>query len=111
MSKDLPRSVGFWSALAIMVGIIIGSGIFRTPKSIAQESGSPLVILILWTMGGLISLCGGLAFAELGAMFPRSGGIYVYLRESLGPVVAFVFGWTYMLISKPLAVAGIAVIF
>ena len=94
-----------------MVGIIIGSGIFRTPASIARELGSPSLILVFWLTGGILSLFGALTYAELGTMFPRSGGIYVYLNEGLGPVVAFVFGWTYALLTKPLAAAGIATVF
>jgi len=94
-----------------MVGIIIGSGIFRTPASIAKELGSPSVILLLWLAGGVLSLFGAFAYAELGTMFPRSGGIYVFINEGLGPMVAFVFGWTYALITKPMAAAGIAMVF
>ncbi len=94
-----------------MVGIIVGSGIFQTPTSIAKELGNPWLILGLWLLGGVISLCGALTWAELATMFPESGGIYVYLREGLGRCPAFVFGWTYMLITKPTAAAGIAVVF
>jgi basic amino acid/polyamine antiporter, APA family len=111
MPTDLPRRIGFWGASAIMVGVIIGSGIFRQPPEIAKHLGSPLVILILWAVGGILSLCGALTYAELSTMYPRSGGVYVFLREGLGRPIAFVFGWTYMLITKPFAAAGIAVIF
>ena len=110
----LPRVLGFWGVTAVMMGIIIGSGIFRTPTDIAKEIGSPWVILTLWLAGGLISLCGAFAFAELATMFPQSGGVYVFLREGYGRggrCLAFVFGWTYTLISKPFAAAGIAIIF
>jgi amino acid transporter len=108
---DLPRKVGFWGAIAVMVGIVIGSGIFATPTVIARNLGSPMLILALWVVGGLIALCGALTFAELGAMMPRTGGLYVFLREGFGPVPAFVFGWTYMLIAKPSAAGGIATVF
>jgi basic amino acid/polyamine antiporter, APA family len=108
---DLPRKVGFWGAIAVMVGVVIGSGIFRTPTSIAQNLGSPTVILAMWTIGGLIALCGALTFAELNAMLPHTGGIYVFLREGFGGCAAFVFGWTYMLIAKPAAAGGIATVF
>jgi APA family basic amino acid/polyamine antiporter len=91
-----------------MIGITIGSGIFRTPTSIAAETGSPAFILLLWTVGGVISLFGALTFAELITMYPHSGGVYVFLREGYGRWLSFVFGWTYMLLSKPLAAAGIA---
>lgn len=108
---DLPRKVGFWGAIAVLVGVVIGSGIFRTPPTIAQHLGDPWVILGAWVLGGLIALCGALTFAELAAMMPRSGGVYVFLREGYGRCPAFVFGWTYMLITKPAAAGGIAVVF
>jgi len=111
VSRDLPRRIGLLGALAIMVGIIIGSGIFRTPTSIARQLDSPGLILVLWVVGGGLSLCGALAYAELGAMFPHSGGIYVFLREGFGPLPAFVFGWMHLLIAKPLAIAAIATVF
>lgn len=108
---DLPRKVGFWGAIAVMVGVVIGSGIFRTPTTIAQNLGDPWLILTLWFVAGLIALCGALTFAELAAMMPRSGGVYVFLREGFGRCPAFVFGWTYMLITKPSAAGGIAIVF
>jgi APA family basic amino acid/polyamine antiporter len=111
LTPDLPRKVGFWGAVAVMVGVVIGSGIFKTPTTIANNLGDPWLILALWFVAGLIALCGALTFAELAARMPRSGGIYVFIREGFGPCPAFVFGWTYMLITKPSAAAGIAIIF
>jgi len=111
MNGDLPRRIGVVGAGAIMVGVMIGSGIYRTPPIIAQHLLSPAWILALWTLGGALSLAGALTYAELASMYPRSGGVYVFLHQGLGPAVAFVFGWTYMLITKPFAAAGIAVIF
>lgn len=108
---DLPRKVGFWGAIAVLVGVVIGSGIFRTPTSIAQNLGNPWLILALWLLGGLIALCGALTYAELAVRFPRSGGVYVFIREGFGHCPAFVFGWTYMLITKPAAAGGIAIVF
>ncbi|MCC6426176.1 MAG: amino acid permease [Phycisphaerales bacterium] len=108
---DLPRAIGFWGATAVMAGIIIGSGIFATPPDVAKQLGNPLVILAMWALGGVLSLCGALTYAELATMYPQSGGVYVFLREAYGRCVAFVFGWTYLLISKPVAAAGIAVVF
>ncbi len=113
-SGELPRLLGFWGVTAVMVGIIVGSGIFETPTGIANEIGSPWVILGLWGLGGVISLFGAFTYAELATMFPQSGGVYVFLREgysSAGRCLAFVFGWTYLLITKPVAAAGIAIIF
>jgi APA family basic amino acid/polyamine antiporter len=94
-----------------MVGIMIGSGIFRSPSAIAGVLGSPGLILLLWLAGGAISLCGALTYAELAAMYPQSGGVYVFLREGYGRGMAFVFGWTYLVLSKPFAAGGIAVVF
>jgi APA family basic amino acid/polyamine antiporter len=108
---DLPRRVGFWGAIAVMVGVVIGSGIFQTPPAIAQQLGSPWLILAFWLVAGLIALCGALTFAELAAMMPESGGVYVFLREGFGACPAFVFGWTYMLITKPSAAGGIVIVF
>lgn len=110
MPRDLPRRIGFWGASAVMVGVIIGSGIYRTPPEIAARLDSPALILVLWFAGGLLSLCGALTYAEMATMYPESGGVYVFLREGFGRAVAFVFGWTYMLITKPFAAAGIAVV-
>jgi APA family basic amino acid/polyamine antiporter len=111
LKGDLQRRIGFWGASALMVGVIIGSGIFRTPTEIAQALPHPPMILALWLAGGLLALAGALTYAELSCRFPASGGLYVFLRESYGPGAAFVFGWTYMLVAKPAAAAGIAVIF
>src|SRR6185369_5794966 len=94
-SPDLKRTIGFWGAVGIMIGVIIGSGIFRTPALIALELDSPWLILGLWLLGGLICLAGAFTYAELGAMFPASGGVYVFIREGFGSVPAFVFGWSY----------------
>jgi APA family basic amino acid/polyamine antiporter len=110
IDSPLPRRVGVIGALAVMVGIIIGSGIFRTPTEIANQIESPGLILLLWCVGGLFSLLGALTFAELACMFPQSGGVYVFIREGFGRGAAFVFGWTYMLITKPSAASGIAVL-
>lgn len=107
---DLPRRLGFWSATAVIIGIIIGSGIFRTPASIAQAVDSVWLIGALWIAGGLTTLCLGLCLAELATQFPRAGGMYVYLREAFGPAVAFIYGWTFLIIN-PSVWAAIALIF
>ena len=108
--KDLPRTIGFFGATGIMVGVIIGSGIFRTPASIAHAVSDPKLILGLWVLGGVLSLFGALTFTELAVRMPRSGGIYNFFREAYGPAPAFTFGWTYMLITKPFAASAIAVV-
>lgn len=108
---DLPRRIGFWGAIAIMIGVTIGTGIFRSPVSVAKEVGTPGMALMLWAAGGVLSLLGAFTFAEMATRFPHSGGMYVFLREGFGPIVAFIFGWTYLLLSKPSAAAAIALVF
>ncbi|HEV3201870.1 MAG TPA: amino acid permease [Bryobacteraceae bacterium] len=95
--RDLPRRLGMVDATAIVIGIVIGSGIFVLPNLIARSLPSPVAILGVWTVSGVLSFFGALAYAELGAMMPATGGQYVYLREAYGPLCAFVCGWTFML--------------
>ena len=83
--QGLRRVISFWDASALVVGLIIGSGIFRAPASVAQHLPSAPLIMTAWLIGGLLSLAGGLAASELGVRFPRSGGQYVFLREAFGP--------------------------
>ena len=94
---ELPRKLGLLDATAIVIGIVIGSGIFVLPNLIAKNLPSPAAILAVWIVSGVLSFFGGLAYAELGAMMPATGGQYVYLREAYGPLCAFVCGWTFML--------------
>lgn len=107
----LPRRLGVVSAIAILVGSAIGSGIFRVPSSVADRVGTVGAIGLVWIAGALIAVMGALAIAELAAMFPRSGGIYVFLRETYGPVPAFLFGWTELLVIRPSALGAIAMVF
>ena len=108
---ELKRRLGVWSAGAILVGAIIGSGIFGVPAEIAREAGSVGAIALLWLLGSAITVCAALSMSELAVMFPRSGGTYVYLREAYGPMPAFVFGWTRLLLIQPAVLGGIALIF
>src|SRR5204862_4184015 len=94
---DLSRRLGMVDATAIVVGIVIGSGIFVLPNLIARNLPSSVAILTAWIVSGVLSFFGALAYAELGAMMPATGGQYVYLREAFGPLCAFVCGWTFML--------------
>jgi len=109
--SDLRRVIGFTGGVALIVGITIGSGIFRTPPTIAGLVPNPLVIMGLWTAFGLISICGALVIAELSSLLPQAGGVYVYLREAYGDAASFVFGWLYVLITTPTTVAALAVVF
>jgi basic amino acid/polyamine antiporter, APA family len=106
----LPRRLGMWSMVAIIMGTMIGSGIFRTPAQIAEAVGSVGGVAAVWIVGGLVTICLALCLAELGAMFPRAGGLYVYLHEAFGPIVAFVFGLTFLFIN-PSQWAAISLIF
>ena len=108
---DLRRVIGFFGGTALIVGITIGSGIFRTPPTIAGLVPNPLVIMGLWAAFGLISICGALTVAELTSLLPQAGGVYVFLRESYGDAAAFVFGWLYVLITTPTTVAALSVVF
>lgn len=108
---ELPRSIGFWSGTALVVGTMIGSGIFRTPASIATVMHDPRLIVGLWIFFGAVSLCGALTIAELATMLPETGGTYVYLRAAYGDAVAFVFGWLYLLVAIPSGVGAAAVFF
>src|SRR5258706_16324799 len=108
---DLRRVIGFWGGTALIVGITIGSGIFRKPTSLAQLIPDPMVILGLWAVFGVISICGALAIAELSSMMPKTGGVYVYLRAAYGDSSAFVFGWIYLLVATPATIGALATFF
>jgi amino acid transporter len=107
----LPRRLGLWSAIAVAVGSTIGSGIFGVPAGIAQHVGTLGAMVLAWTIGAVVAVFGALTVAELSAMYPRSGGIYVFLREAYGPVPAFLFGWTNLVVIRPTALGAIAIIF
>src|SRR5271167_1360808 len=107
--KDgLKRELGVWSAAAIVVGTVIGSGIFLVPSTMARNVGSPLKVFGVWIAGGLLSLFGALSYAELAAALPEAGGEYVYLREAYGPLWAFIYGWTQMWVAKSGSIATLA---
>ncbi|GAB2587835.1 amino acid permease [Dyella jejuensis] len=105
------RRLGIWDGAAIVIGGVIGAGIFRTPATVAERTSSGLPLLTLWAVGGLLTLAGVLCYAELGARRPQAGGIYIYLREAFGPLPAFLFGWTMALINYPGSVAAVAITF
>ena len=107
--EGLVRAVGLGSAVLFVVGSVIGSGIFLTTGLMAEALPSATLLLLAWLAGGLVALTGGLTYAELGAMFPRSGGIYVYLREAFGPLLAYLYGWAALLIFFSGGIAAVAV--
>lgn len=95
--QELPRKLGVMDATALVIGIVIGSGIFVLPNVIARTIPSATAILAAWVISGVLSFFGAMAYGELGAMIPATGGQYIYLREAYGPMCAFVCGWTFML--------------
>ena len=107
----LPRRLGLWSAVAVLVGSTIGSGIFRSPAGIADKLPGPLPLLAIWAGGGLFVLCGALTLAELAGEYPNTGGIYVFIREGWGRLPAFLFGWSELLLIRAAALGAISTTF
>jgi len=110
MTEQLRRTLSLRDLIFIVIGTVIGSGIFLTPGGVVKNAGSGGMALIVWTVGGILSLLGALTFAELGASRPDSGGLYVYLKDAFGPLPAFLYGWTMFLVigSGSLATLGAA---
>jgi amino acid transporter len=108
---QLPRQLGLWSAVAVVAGITIGSGIFRTPAGVASRLPGPLPIFLVWIAGGLVALCGALTLAEVAGAFPETGGIYVFIRRGFGDFWAFLFGWAELAVIRAAAVGAIATTF
>lgn len=105
------RSVGFLQGLAIVVGMIIGSGIFLKPGVVLSQAGSPALALTAWILGGVVTLCSALSIAEIASNIPRAGGLYTYLEELYGEKVGFLLGWVQSVISYPASVAAQAIAF
>jgi len=105
---ELVRGLGGWASAAIVVGTMIGTGIFLKPAEMATLGGSIGIVYAAWIVGAILSLFGALAYAELGAAIPEAGGEYAYLRRSFGPVWGFLFGWTHSIVARPASVASIA---
>jgi basic amino acid/polyamine antiporter, APA family len=109
--ERMPRSVGLLQTVAISVGVTIGSGIFRVPATVAGELQAPAPILLCWVLGGVVALCGALSVAELAGALPRSGGVFAYLLEAYGPLPAFLFGWSELVVIRASALGATATIF
>ncbi len=106
-SAELSRDLGPSHATAIVIGTIIGSGIFLVPAEMTQAVGSAKLVFLAWIVGGLLSFFGAYTYAELGAMRPQAGGEYVYVRDAYGPLPAFLYAWTWFLIAKPASIASV----
>ena len=106
--SDLVRGLGLWSAIAIVIGDTIGTGVFLVASDMARAVGSATMVLIAWVLGGFIVLLGAFCYAELGAAFPNAGGPYVYLSRGLGPLWGFLFGWMSSFLERPVAMATLA---
>jgi amino acid transporter len=107
----LKRQLGLWSAIAVLVGSTIGSGIFRTPAGIAAKLPGPLPLMAVWVAGGLFALCGALTLAELSGEFPATGGMYVFIREGWGRLPAFLFGWSELVLIRAASLGAISTTF
>ena len=109
-NNELSREIGLFSATVLVIASMIGTGIFTTSGFIMEELGNPQTMLVCWFVGGVFALCGALCYGELGAMFPKAGGEYVFLRESFGKGMGFLSGWISLIVgfSAPIAAASIA---
>ena len=108
---DLPRTLGLVDSLAIVVGVVIGGGIFLVPNLVAQNLSTPVSILSVWVFAGVVSFFGALGCAELGAALPSTGGQYVFLREAYGPMAGFLCGWSMFVVARTAQVAWLGVTF
>src|ERR671926_1283583 len=105
------KAMTLTDATMLVAGSMIGSGIFIVSADIARAVDSPFWLLMAWVITGVITLLGALAYGELAAMFPRAGGQYVFLRESMGPLVGFLYGWTLFVVIQTGTIAAVAVAF
>jgi APA family basic amino acid/polyamine antiporter len=105
---ELKRDLGTWPAMSIVVGTVIGSGIFLVPRTMIQRVGSVEAVFAVWVVGGLLSLAGALSYAELAAAIPEAGGEYAYLRDAYGPLWGFLYSWTQLWVAKSGSIATLA---
>src|SRR5919205_2906290 len=108
---EFVKAMTLTDATMLVAGSMIGSGIFIVSASMARSIGSPMWLLIAWLLTGVITLLGALAYGELAAMYPRAGGQYVFLRESMGPLMGFLYGWTLFVVIQTGTIAAVAVAF
>src|SRR5262250_1574041 len=108
---ELPRKLGLFSAVSVLVGSTIGSGIFRSSAGIASKIPDERLFFLAWIVGGVCVLAGALTYAELAGALPRTGGVFVYLREAFGRMPAFLFGWAELTIIRASALGAISTVF
>lgn len=109
MTTELKRELGLFTCILLVIGNIIGVGIFTTPGEIARDLPSAGWVLVAWLIGGLMATAGALTYAELGTMYPKAGGNYVFLREAYGPLWGFLYGWAYSLVTSAGTIALLAI--
>ena len=110
-ATSLTRQLGLWSAVAVLVGSTIGSGIFRSPAGVTDKLPGPLPLMSVWVAGGLFALCGALTLAELSGELPATGGVYVFIREGWGRLPAFLFGWAELVLIRAASLGAISTTF
>ncbi len=110
-APTLRRQLGLWSAIAVLVGSTIGSGIFRSPAAIAAKVPGPLPLMMVWVAGGVVALCGALTLAEIAGVHPKTGGLYVYIREAWGRMPAFLFGWSEFVVIRAASMGAVSLTF
>ena len=110
-APTLRRQLGLWSAIAVLIGSTIGSGIFRSPAGIAAKLPGPLPLMAVWVAGGLVAICGALTLAEIAGVYPQTGGLYVYIREAWGRLPAFLFGWAEFVIIRAASLGAVSTTF
>lgn len=115
MSQDQPtefvRAISRVDATALVVGSMIGSGIFIVSAGMLRDVGTPGLLLLVWTVSGIVTVMGALTYGELAAMFPKAGGQYVYLREGVSPLFGYLYGWTLFAVIQTGTIAAVAVAF
>jgi APA family basic amino acid/polyamine antiporter len=107
----LHRQLGLYASISIVVGSVIGSSIFMKPATMAAQTGSPMILLLVWVIAGIVSLFGGMINAEIGTILPKTGGQYVYFRHMYGDFFAFLYGWAAFIVINTAAIAAIAFVF
>src|SRR5437762_4477863 len=108
MRIELVKGLGLYGATSVVAGTMIGTAIFLVSSDMLREVGTPLRVIVVWALAGILSLFGALGYAELGAALPEAGGEYVYLHRAYGPMMGFLYGWTQFLVAKSTSIASIA---